>query len=222
METKFVFLVSMYIFANNFSMIMKEQILSTATSMFLDLGFKSVTMDDISNTLGISKKTVYSHFKNKNKLVEATTINIFSNILQGISAIENKKQNSIEELFQIKELMLNNIKQQNPSSICQLQKFFPEIHCNMKKKHQEAMTKCFTKNIERGIKEGYYRKNLNVNFVVKIHFAGIEGVKEMDQQNNNKDYKFNLATEYLEYHTRAIATEKGLETLNQILNNPKN
>ncbi|MDO3695399.1 TetR/AcrR family transcriptional regulator [Wenyingzhuangia sp. chi5] len=200
---------------------MKDKILTTATSMFLDLGFKSVTMDDISNTLGISKKTVYSHFKNKNKLVEATTLNIFNNILQGINAIENKKQNSIEELFQIKELMINNVKQQNPSSICQLQKFFPEIHSCMKKKHREAMTKCFTKNIERGIEEGFYRKNLNIDFIVKIHFAGIESIKEMEHQNNDINYKFNLATEYLEYHTRAIATEKGLETLNQILNNYK-
>ena len=200
---------------------MKDKILTTATSMFLNLGFKSVTMDDISNALGISKKTVYTHFKNKNKLVEATTLNIFNNILQGINAIENKKQNSIEELFQIKELMISNVKQQNHSSICQLQKFFPEIHCNMKKKHREVMTKCFTKNIERGIEEGFYRKNLNIDFVVKIHFAGIEGIKEMEHQNDDINYKFNLATDYLEYHTRAIATEKGLETLNQILNNTK-
>ncbi|WP_262890008.1 TetR/AcrR family transcriptional regulator [Wenyingzhuangia marina] len=195
--------------------------LATATSMFLDLGFKSVTMDDISNALGISKKTVYTHFKNKNKLVEATTLNIFNNILQGISAIENKKQNSIEELFEIKELMMNNSSTKNHSSICQLQKFFPEIHCKMKKKHQEAMTKCVTQNIERGILEGYYRKNLNIDFVVKIHFAGIEGVKEMANHINELENKSNLATEYLEYHTRAIATEKGIKTLNQILNNTK-
>ena len=57
---------------------MKTKIIKRATELFLTLGFKSVTMDDIANELGISKKTIYVHFKNKTKLVEEVTFNLFN------------------------------------------------------------------------------------------------------------------------------------------------
>ena len=47
---------------------MKEEIIKKASDLFLNLGFKSVTMDDLANEMGISKKTIYFHFPNKEKL----------------------------------------------------------------------------------------------------------------------------------------------------------
>ena len=78
---------------------MKEKILSNAAELFLNYGFKSVTMDDISNHLGISKKTIYQHFENKTKLVEAVTMHVFENISCGINDICSVKKNPIEEIF---------------------------------------------------------------------------------------------------------------------------
>ena len=66
---------------------MKTSIIIKSTELFLSLGFKSVTMDDIATELGISKKTIYQHFDNKTKLVEAVTWSIFENISVGIEAI---------------------------------------------------------------------------------------------------------------------------------------
>ena len=63
---------------------MREKIIHKASELFLTLGFKSVTMDDIANALGISKKTIYVHFNNKTKLVEAVTFTLFENICDGI------------------------------------------------------------------------------------------------------------------------------------------
>ena len=59
---------------------MRETILNKATELFLDLGFKSVTMDDIATEMGISKKTIYTHFKNKSVLVKASTEILFLRI----------------------------------------------------------------------------------------------------------------------------------------------
>ena len=94
---------------------MKEKILTTATNMFLDLGFKSVTMDDISNELGISKKTVYTHFKNKITLVEEVCFHLFETICSGINNICNKQNNSIEELFEIKTFVMEHLKNEKSS-----------------------------------------------------------------------------------------------------------
>ena len=75
---------------------MKEKIINKASELFLTLGFKSVTMDDIANELGISKKTIYVHFPNKTDLVESTTMHMFNLISHGIGCICELKKNPIE------------------------------------------------------------------------------------------------------------------------------
>ena len=77
----------LYIFATLKREMMKEKILQTAAEMFLNYGFKSVTMDDIAEKMSISKKTIYTHFSNKTKLVEETTYGMFLCITTGIDAI---------------------------------------------------------------------------------------------------------------------------------------
>ena len=66
---------------------MKQEIINKATDLFLSLGFKSVTMDDIANNLGMSKKTIYTYFDNKSCLVEAGTSHLFKKITDGIKNI---------------------------------------------------------------------------------------------------------------------------------------
>ena len=80
---------------------MRKKIINKSAELFLTLGFKSVTMDDIANELGISKKTIYQNFDNKTKLVEAATLNMFDNICDGIDHICNASHNPIEELYDI-------------------------------------------------------------------------------------------------------------------------
>ena len=89
---------------------MNEKILKKATDMFLNLGFKSVTMDDLANEMGISKKTIYSHFENKTHLVEESTSNLFCNISEGIDYICSMNKNPIEELYEIKKFVMLHLK----------------------------------------------------------------------------------------------------------------
>lgn len=52
---------------------MKKKIITKATELFLSIGFKSVTMDDLAQSMGISKKTIYQYFENKNQLISSCT-----------------------------------------------------------------------------------------------------------------------------------------------------
>ena len=89
---------------------MREKILIGASDLFLTYGFKSVTMDDIANKLGISKKTIYLHFENKTKLVEATTMYLFECISEGINDICALEKNPIEENYSIKQIIMEHLK----------------------------------------------------------------------------------------------------------------
>lgn len=215
METIFVFKVSCHTFAA----IMREKILSNAAELFLTYGFKSITMDDISNHLGISKKTIYQHFANKTTLVEASTLFTFENISCGIETICALKKNPIEEIFDIKHFVMSHLKDEKSSPQYQLQKYYPKIFKTLKKKQFEVMQDCVQENLNRGIEQGLYRSNINIEFISRIYFHSMTVLKDNELFPLNHFSMNTLMDNYLEYHVRGICTEKGLLTLNKFIKN---
>ena len=201
---------------------LKEKILKKAEELFLTFGFKSVTMDDIANKMGISKKTIYTHFKNKTQLVKETTLKVFESISEGIDCICSLNKNPIEEIFEIKTLILEQLKGEKTSPQFQLQKYYPEIHNTIKKKQFDIMQDCVINNITKGVLQGLYRPEINIEFVSRIYFLGMTGIKDEDLFPSEIFSKKQLMENYLEYHLRGIVTEKGLTKLNQIINKNKN
>ena len=201
---------------------MKEKILKKAEELFLTFGFKSVTMDDIANKMGISKKTIYAHFKNKTQLVKETTLKVFESISQGIDCICSLNKNPIEELFEIKTLILEQLKGEKTSPQYQLSKYYPEIHNTIKKKQFDIMQDCVINNITKGVLQGLYRSDINIEFISRIYFLGMTGIKDEELFPSEMFLKKQLMENYLEYHLRGIVTEKGLTKLNQIINKNKN
>ena len=103
---------------------MREKIIQKSAELFLNLGFKSVTMDDIASEMGISKKTIYVHFPNKTKLVEAVTFTLFEMICDGIDGICSTSNNPIEELYAIKLFVMKHLKNEKTSPQYQLKKYY--------------------------------------------------------------------------------------------------
>ncbi len=196
---------------------MKEKILKTAGDLFLKYGFKSVTMDDIANEMAISKKTIYQHFKNKTKLIETTTKHVFIKISEGIDCICALGKNPIEEIYEIKKLIMEHLKGEKTSPQYQLQKYYPKIYNSLKTMQFDMMCDCVTENLERGIKQGLYRPTINIPFVTRIYFSGVVSVKDKDLFPEELFSANELLDYYLEYHIRGIVTKKGLTTLNQII-----
>ncbi|MGJ8591774.1 MAG: TetR/AcrR family transcriptional regulator [Aquaticitalea sp.] len=198
---------------------MREQIIHTSTDLFLNLGFKSVTMDDIANEMGISKKTIYQYFENKNVLVEEAVMHLFQKISSGIEDIRDLEKNPVEEIFEIKSFLMHNLKDEKSSPQYQLEKYYPKIFKDIKAKQFCVMEDCVTCNIERGVKMGLYRNNLNVEFVSKIYFTCMMALKDNELFPLNNFSMNTLMSHYLEYHLRGICTPKGLETVSKFITN---
>ncbi len=197
---------------------MREEILVKAAELFLNLGFKSVTMDDLVNEMGISKKTIYSHFQNKNQLVKACTLHVFNIISEGIDHICALDKNPIEELYEIKRFVMQHLKEEKSSPEFQLQKYYPKIHMTLKEKQYEMMQECVMDNVREGIQMGIYRENLDAEFISRIYFSGVTSLKDQRLFPENKYSSSQLMDEYLEYHLRGIVTPKGRKILNEIIN----
>ena len=197
---------------------MKDKILDTATDLFLNLGFKSVTMDDLAEEMGISKKTIYSHFKNKTDLVKQCTMGLFHKISNGIDCICEKGKNPIEELYEIKRFALVNLKDEKASPQYQLKKYYPQIYNTLHQKQYEVVQDCVRTNIRRGMELGIYREDLNVDFIARIYFAGMTSLKDEILFPRHNFPMVRLMDSYLEYHLRGIVTPEGRNILKRTIN----
>lgn len=189
---------------------MKEKIMAKASELFLRLGFKSITMDDIANEMCISKKTIYKYFCNKEVLIAESTEVMHNEIHHQINAIVKANFNAIEENFEIKKKFKEMFKTADSSPIYQLKKHYPEIYQKVITREISECNTFFKQNIEKGIAEGLYRKDLAVETYIKFYYTLL-----FEIHGNTSSEKEAQALELLalEYHTRAMATQAGVVEL---------
>ncbi|PZX93863.1 TetR/AcrR family transcriptional regulator [Flavobacterium aquariorum] len=196
---------------------MKDKIISKATELFLKLGFKSVTMDDIACEMCISKKTIYKFFCNKEILIEESTEMVHKTIHESIDTIAAKNYNAIKENFEIKKMFKEMFKSGEASPAHQLKKHYPEIYDKVMSREINDCNTVFKQNIEKGIQQGLYRENLDIDIYVKFYYNLIFSIHGMTSSEKESQ---KLELEALEYHTRAMATPSGIIELEKQLQNP--
>lgn len=201
---------------NFFNLNMKERIISTASEMFVKLGFKSITMDDIAGEMCISKKTIYKYFCNKEILIEESTASIHKQIHDIIDNIVNKKHNAIHENFEIRKMFKEMFQSSDNSPIYQLKKHYPEIYDKVMLREINEFNVILKNNIERGIKQGLYRATINIENYSTFYYNLIFSIKGSTSSEKESQ---KLELEILEYHTRAMATAAGLIELEKHLLN---
>ena len=193
---------------------MKDKIISKSKEMFLKLGFKSITMDDIACEMCISKKTIYKYFANKDILIEESVLMVHEEVRETIEKIVEKNFNAIEENFEIRRMFKEMFKSAESSPIYQLKKHYPEIYNKVLSMQIEVCVKCFRDNIVKGIQEDLYRKDLDIDNYVKFYYTLIFNINENTIL--EKDAQ-ELELKALEYHIRAMATLAGIAELEKQL-----
>lgn len=196
---------------------MKDKIINKAKEMFLRLGFKSITMDDIACEMCISKKTIYKYFSNKELLIEKSIQAMHVEVNETIQKIMSNEHNAIEENFEIKRMFREMFKSAESSPIYQLKKHYPEIYDKVLHMQVSVCENCFRQNIIKGINEGLYRENLDVENYVKFYYTLIFNINENTMLEKDAH---ELEVKALEYHIRAMATLAGIIELEKHLNNP--
>lgn len=195
---------------------MKMQIIEQASSLFLEYGFKSVTMDDLSERLGISKKTIYEHFDTKTQLVKETTDHIFENVSCIIDELCAQNLDPIAETLAIKDQVMKHLKNEKSSPQFQLQKYYPAISQSLKQKQWDKMYKCYRDNLKRGVEQGFYREGIDVECIFRFYYNGMNVVKDQKVFPHQKFSSTHVKHQYLEYHLRGIVTAKGLKRLEEL------
>jgi len=188
-------------------------ILSKAQELFFQFGIKSITMDDLSKGMGISKKTIYKFVANKADLVNKTMSIHLENEKERITHISKESENAIDEMFQIGKHVVQHLRFLNPSVINDLRKYYPETWQNVMDYKNSFLYSIILNNINKGIKQGFYRKGINPEIISKIYSARSEVVIDQAIFPYSSYTFIEVYTEYLSYHIRGIATQEGLKYL---------
>ena len=192
---------------------MKGTIIKEASKLFLQLGFKTVTMDDLAVSLGISKKTLYIHFENKQQLVYEVAQAIFEKITKDILKIKESCSNPIEEFHFVRLEAMKYLGNEKTSPNYQLQKYYPKIYMDLRTKEYQYLGKMVRDSLQDGINSGLFRAGIDLEFVSRLHINGLRGIRDIEIFPIEQFKIEELFENYLDYHLRAIITPKGYETL---------
>ena len=191
----------------------QQSFLKRVFDLYNRFGIKSITMDDVARELAMSKKTLYECIKDKAELVEHVMKyinNLHSEILHQIVA---KNLNAIHELFEVSVYMNKMMREQNPTLAYDLRKYYPEIFNTLLTEQRARMHDAIKTNLLKGISEGLYRSDMDVEIISKLHMTRLEYRYSSDPYTLTELNSEKVMKEIFIYHMHGIANENGLKEL---------
>ncbi len=185
--------------------------------MFLKYGIRSITMDDISSKLGISKKTLYQYVNRKEDLIRQVINNEILKRTYEVKVLLKEECNAIEQLIHIQKLIIGYIKKYSNPIEFDLKKYYPGIYNVMNGRYIKLLDKLFVFNIRKGKMEGLYREDLNDLIIAKMHTSRVLNIP----QSNNISMEDFTSEEYMHemihYHLRALLNNKSMPILDKYI-----
>jgi TetR/AcrR family transcriptional regulator, cholesterol catabolism regulator len=151
----------------------KEKILYKSFELFKRFGLRSVTMDEVASHCGVSKKTVYQYFHDKEDLVRAVVETMTGEAERHCGTTRPLAQNAVHEIFMAMEMVQNMFSGVNPSMMNDLNKYYSNAAGALRKHKQEFMYNFIKKNLERGIAEGLYRPEINIEIITRYQLHNL-------------------------------------------------
>ena len=146
---------------------MQDRILNKARELMFQTGVKHVTMDDLANQLGISKKTIYQYFKDKDALVSAIVEFELANHATICNQSMQLADNAVHEIFLLMTVIQEMFNRMNPLALFEIEKYYPLAFEKIKNHKDDFIFSMISANLEKGIAEGLYRKDVDVTILSK-------------------------------------------------------
>jgi hypothetical protein len=186
-----------------------QSILEQVGKLYHRYGIKSVTMDDVASHLGISKKTIYEFFSDKEDLVMQVLLFKHDNSCGFLTGLEDRKLNAIEELFEVYKMINAMLQEFNPSMEYDVRKYYPSLFLNIREIRRKRMYESVYGNLNKGKKEGLYRKDLNARIIAKLHVFRTESLFDNDMFTQEELTSIKMFHEIFIYHLQGILSHEG-------------
>jgi AcrR family transcriptional regulator len=172
-------------------------------------------MDDLAHQLGISKKTIYLYYKDKDDLVKAVVNLELKEHELTCKDCKSKAENAIHEMFLLMENMKAMTQTMNPNSMMELEKHFSNAFDMIKNHKDEFLFSLIKQNLMKGIEEGYYRKDLDIDIISKFRLETVFIPFNLHLFPLNKFNSIEVHTQLMEHFVYGLMTVKGHELMDQ-------
>lgn len=185
------------------------KILSASAELFRQYGFKTITMDDIARRSGISKKTLYQHFANKNEVVNESVTWYKCKITEMCDAALKESENAIEGMARSMNLIDHVNRQINPMAMLELERYYPEGFERFKESLMKNDVMSISNNLRQGIEEGLYRADIDPDFMARYRMEISLIVFHPNLLVTDRDDIHRVAHQISEHFLYGIMTPKG-------------
>lgn len=151
----------------------KDRIKTAAHDLVMKYGFRSVSMDDISAAVGMSKKTLYHYYQDKDELVKAVVDGIVEDNQYVCNGHIEKANDAIHENFLVMDMMVEMFQDMNPSVLFELQKYHPLAFQQFHKHKVDFLYNNIIRNLERGKAEELYREDINIEVLSRYRIESM-------------------------------------------------
>jgi AcrR family transcriptional regulator len=196
----------------------KDRIIIGGEELFLKAGIKSVTMDDIARHLGMSKKTIYQFFADKNELVIGLVKKKLKEDEEQMNDIINKSENVIDEMINMMKCSEEIFSRINPIVIHDMQKYHPDAWMEFQHFKANVIIHTLEELLTKGIKQGYIRPDIDVKTLAIMRVAQVELGFDASVFPVAEFNTWRVQQQFLEHFNYGICTLKGYKLLNQYKN----
>jgi AcrR family transcriptional regulator len=147
---------------------MKERIQQKAEELFRSYGVRSVTMDEIATQLGISKKTIYQFFADKEEIVSAVFQSMIAEHKECCLKDKELALDPIHEIFLAYDMTMEMFRHMNASIIYDLMKYHPMVYTKFAEFKNKFLLQIITNNLKKGIEIGIYRPEINIDILSRF------------------------------------------------------
>jgi len=191
----------------------KERIRQKADELFMKYGIRSVSMDDIANALGMSKKTIYQYFVDKDELVDAVVEADISHMQNDCVSVTSDARDAVDEIFLSIDRLLEQFRNMNPMLIYDLEKFHFRGFQKFMEHKNKFLLEVIRKNMERGIAEGLYREDLKVEVIARFRLESMMAAFNIDLFPPAKYSLIDVSKEIIEHYVYGLASLKGYKLI---------
>jgi TetR/AcrR family transcriptional regulator, cholesterol catabolism regulator len=196
----------------------QERIITKSEELFMRYGVKSVSMDEIAAHIGASKKTIYQYYPDKESLIQS----VFKLVMEKNSSqcLEHQKiaENAVHEQFLSSDMVQEMFSKMNQSLLYETKKYYPKAYEEFEKHKRTIVFGIIKKNLERGIEEGLFRPELDVDIITWIHIESIALMFYGDDIAVLKKKPEQIEKEVTMFFLHGLCTTKGLKLVEKYKN----
>lgn len=195
----------------------KTEFLTRVAELFLEFGAKTLTMDEVAREFGISKKTLYQRYHNKEALLEDVLHLKLQEIIDKMQQLDLEIDNAIDRMLCRDEVIDKAVDSNNTVLIKQLLRYYPSIFSTHMQNFSEKFSDVLIHNIQRGRKQGFYRDDFDERIYSKFFFQLIMSYDSSTFVDVSEIERLEYQNGVMEFYLQAITTEKGKQYLKSII-----